>query len=580
MKNLKKILMLVLAAAMLLSLAACGEKPADKPENTPTPDYVYASEFTTLPNTYEGQEAYFDIRIIDENGFLGVVSEKVGERELEEGEIVTYEGQLDVYEQRLYRMDFSGKMTKLAYEPMKVTTEHGGEQTSWINGLIGTDDGFVSIEEVYTSWNNAPASVSPESDEYYMYYQSEDHYYVRTLDAEGRELKMAEMDVSSLLNNGEYVNAYRAAVLEDGSVLLTGENALYVFDSGDGRLLYRVETDMAWIMNVFSTSEGEVFVMGYVEEPNGWFPVLRPFDAKSRRLGASMSIDGDLYDVIPGSGNYLLYYTNGDTLYGYDREKKEGVKLFNWIAVDVLKDDLTGYTVLEDGSVLGLMTEWDKNYEKATRTLVSIREVPSTTLPEKTVLTLAVDYLDWDLRRELVHFNRTNGTTRIEVLDYSEYNDYEKDYGENGSGEDSGLTKLRTEILAGNLPDIIALTGMPTRQLAAKGLLMDLYPLLDADPELSREDIFPNVLKAMETDGKLSFVTSSFYIYTCVGARAVVGDTPGWTYAQLNEAMATMPEGCSVFGVGTTRDSVLETWAHAEGSSLQLELLRGAAYRI
>ena len=567
MKRLTKAFCILLAAAMLLSLAACG-KSGGKAETTPTPDTVYVSEFKTFPGTYQGGEGYFNIQIIDDSGFIGTANEVVSQREPAEGEIAEYEGQFNIEEPRLYRMDFDGNLTKLAYEPMKPSVEReDAEASTWINSLLKTDDGFLAIEEVYVSWNTAPKSVERWSDEWYNYTQSQDEYYIRRLDENGRELSCAKMDLDAARRDEEYFSPYRVVLLPDGSLLTSGEAALYAFDSGDGSFLYRIDSDFTSIVNMFRCADGRILVSGYRETLREWKLELRELDTAKRKLGATFPAEGDLYNAIPGTGPYLLFYTDGNNFYGYDEAKKEPVKLFNWINVDVLSDELDSYTVLPDGSVIGLMTEWDKNYENATRTLVTVHEVPYSTVPEKTVLTLATDGLDWNVRRELVRFNRMSDTTRIEILDYSEYDNYETDFDENGVGELGGMTKLRTEILSGKMPDILDLSGMPTRQLAAKGLLMDLYPLLDADPELSREDIFPNVLKALETDGKLTSVSSGFYIETCVGASKVVGDTPGWTYRELNAALATMPEGCSVFGVYTTRETILQTM-------LQLDLGR------
>ena len=559
MKRYTRFFVLLMAAVMLLSLTACG-KGGSKPAATPTPESVYTSEFTTFSGSYSGSEARFNVRLVDEDGFVGTINELVGQREPYEGEVAEWDGQFDVYETRMYRMDFSGKMTKLDYEPVKVSAEReDAEVGCWLSGMLKTDSGFLAVEEVYVSWNDAPEDVQPFSDDWYMYSQSEERYYLRHLDENGREIGSAQMDLTAIPDEGGYFSPYRIAMLDDKTVLTSGENTLYAFDVETGRYLYRIDTDLEWIMNLLQTADGEIYVAGYGGGANGYSTVLRPLDAQTRKLGESLPVEGDMYSAISGGGKYLIYYTNGNYFYGYDQETQEEVKLFNWINVDLLSDDLNSYAVLADGTVVGLLTEWDKNYEKATQTLVKVREVPYASLPEKTVLTLATDGLDWNLRRELVRFNRNSDTVRIELLDYSEYDDYENDFDENGVGEFGGMTKLRTEILAGNMPDILDLNGMPTRQLAAKGLLLDLYPLLDADPALSRDDIFPNVLKALETNGKLTSVCSGFYIQTCIGAASVVGDTPGWTYQELNDALATMPEGCSVFGISTTRNSVLET---------------------
>ena len=82
---------------------------------------------------------------------------------------------------------------------------------------------------------------------------------------------------------------------------------------------------------------------------------------------------------------------------------------------------------------------------------------------------MAVMYLDYNTQNAVIKFNRASKDVRIELIDYSQYNN-EKDWS-------AGLTKLTTEIMAGNMPDIISVSEqIPYRQLAAKGLLEDLYP--------------------------------------------------------------------------------------------------------
>ena len=77
----------------------------------------------------------------------------------------------------------------------------------------------------------------------------------------------------------------------------------------------------------------------------------------------------------------------------------------------------------------------------------------------KTTLTLAAQYLGSDLRADVLNFNRSSDKYRIEVTDYSEFNT-EDDY-------TAGLTRLNTEIISGNTPDILAVSGLPIEQYAA-----------------------------------------------------------------------------------------------------------------
>jgi ABC-type glycerol-3-phosphate transport system substrate-binding protein len=208
--------------------------------------------------------------------------------------------------------------------------------------------------------------------------------------------------------------------------------------------------------------------------------------------------------------------------------------------------------VSDDGVVTGVSTDYDMKSRTYTVELVDVRKAPYDSVPHKQSISLAVLYLDFNVQDMIIDFNRRNDQYRIDVLDYSEY-------GTDKDGNDAGLTKLNTEILSGSVPDILCLNGLNYRQLANKGILEDLYPYIDKDSELNRSDFFPNVLAALEVDGKLCSTVSSFFISSAIGSAAVVGDTPGWTYDEFNAALASMPEGCTAFDQYVTRDSILST---------------------
>ena len=79
MKKIKNILSLLLAAAMILSLAACGKNSEIKTEETPTPEYVYTSEYKTLQEGERGLNAV----LFTQDGFYSLDHEKIGDKEHE-----------------------------------------------------------------------------------------------------------------------------------------------------------------------------------------------------------------------------------------------------------------------------------------------------------------------------------------------------------------------------------------------------------------------------------------------------------------------------------------------------------------
>ncbi len=558
MKGMKKILALLLAALLLLALAACGQSESgngdsesgrsggrSRSKETPAPEFVYKANYTPIATDGDQMRSFYP-RLVTEEGFYCVSTEVIGQRELYEGEVLQWDGQLDIYENRLYRLGVDGSFSRLEdYEPMKLEVEEGHEFNDGISCMAKLPDGFLCLEDTYESWSTAGEGVERYSDDWYMSYQNLERFFLRRLDENGRELSCTELDVEDMMQQNGYVYFGSMIALNEKEVLMAGDSGLVIFDIETGKQTGKID-GVDWAQAMLTLHDGRVAVAYYGDKGQQ----LSIIDTEKKALGETWSLQGDLYQVVSGGGDYDFYYNNGVNFFGYSLENGKAEKLFNWINCDVDNSNINGFTVSSEGKVVAVNTEWDKNYENSTTSLITMEKVPASSLPQKEVLTLAVQYLDWEARRQIIDFNRHHDDLHIEVQDYSEYNT-EEDY-------DAGLTKLRTEMLAGNCPDIISLNGLPAKQFAAKGLLADLYPLIDADPELSREDFFPAVLRAMENNGKLYSTCSSFEIISAVGAASVVGTEPGWTYADLMAALREMPEGCTVFSTGETRYDVLQ----------------------
>ena len=82
---------------------------------------------------------------------------------------------------------------------------------------------------------------------------------------------------------------------------------------------------------------------------------------------------------------------------------------------------------------------------------------------------MATMYVDDSTQKAVIDFNRSNDEYRVDLIDYSEYNT-EDDY-------NAGLTKLNTEIMAGNMPDILASIPRPLPPVRGKGAARGSLPL-------------------------------------------------------------------------------------------------------
>ena len=555
-RSIKRSLSLLLILCLALSLGACGKGSDGGSQTkdsaaTPAPDFVYAAAYQDI---HTESEIDYAPELICDGGFLLSYREKVGERPIPQGVTPEYEGEYDIMEPRLALGSQDGSITPLAaYTP--VSPEIDGEdkrdfQTSQtINRVLRNEEGnLVVLESVYTSWSEAPEDVKADDPDYFNYLQSDSAYYLRTLDETGAELSRGKLE----LTDPDNFYADNSQLDEQGNLVVSREGGILAFKP-DGSPAYQIDFE-GWVYSMAKLKDGRVGVYVYDMSATDYSKAmaLRIIDSAAGSFESkTYTLARAVYEVISGGGDYDLYYSSGTHFYGYKLAEESGEMLFDWIGCDVNSNALQLVSVREDGVVEGFIGNYDEAADDYSFEYVSVSKVPYDAVPHKESLSMAVMYLDYHTQQAIIDFNRSNDKYRVDVRDYSEYNS-EDDYS-------AGLTKLTTEIMAGNMPDILSVAeSIPYRQLAAKGLLEDLYPYIDADEQLSRGDFFPNVLSAMELDGKLYAACAGFAVETAVGASSVVGDTPGWTYDDYYAALATMPEGCDGFDIGVDRDTMLE----------------------
>ena len=105
---------------------------------------------------------------------------------------------------------------------------------------------------------------------------------------------------------------------------------------------------------------------------------------------------------------------------------------------------------------------------------------------------------------------------------------------------DQALLKLNTEILSGNCPDLLFLPRLSPYPYIGKGLIRDLTPFFDEDPEIGTEDLV--ALKALQYQGGIYYMGSTFSLETRVGRESDFGDTFGWSIQQYLDFEQKLPE--------------------------------------
>lgn len=591
--KMRKTLCLIMALAMVFGLlSACGG--GDGKTDTETPEYTYVPTYTEL-----GSDIGYVYNTVVSGGLIYVAGEVEGEEIVEEypsydengNPILDEEGNPVMEEYTYTRTEpamFTVNIDGTDFKRMESYTapefpEEAEGGSFWINNLCSVPNGGVAVvENVYYSIpvygedggdggdtaaedtpvaSGAPLAATssdisvdapaPDTSGQPMDYQYVEKYNLRVFDASGAQTFCAEL--SSLIESEDYFYVSAFAVSGTGeAVLMANGNAIYVLNA-DGSLKGSIDTsDLSnGISNFVTLGDGSVAALVYGEDYAAFD--LRPVDTAAMQLGeATASLPTDAYSARPSGGGYDFCYNKGESFYGYKLADGSEEKLVTWINCDVNSNNVTSPYITEEGNIVCLSSEYSNTGDGATTYFITLTKTPYDQVPQKTTLTLACVYLGYDIKNQILDFNRKSSDYRIEVRDYSEFNT-EDDYS-------AGYTKLITEIGSGAVPDIMLTDGLPIETFGAKGLLADLWPFIDADEELGgRAGVVEPVFNALSQDGKLYEISSSFYITTIAGPASIVGTEPGWTYEEMYAALDQMPEGCELFSLGTTRSDVFSS---------------------
>ena len=449
------------------------------------------------------------------------------------------------YQTCLFSMKTDGtNMQRLSDFTLLVTGDNM-DTYSYICGMKADKDGNLWVLENLTEMSyDLPDDFDPEIDNQWDYMTDEKRtYYVRSFSSTGAELQSICLNEVAGMNL-DHAYLYEFAVDYDGFMYIDGSDTgnIYIL-APDGTLSFTLPVD-GWLSGFAKTADGSVLV---VMQPNRGQTQVSRVDTAARKWGQSYDCSGYPYNFAQGDEEYDFYYNDGSALYGYDLEKGEATSILRWLNCDVDGNQLSFCKVLENGNILLMNTEYTNNGSKVS--LIELVKTPRGEVVTKETLTLATLY-SYGVRDAVLEFNRTNTQYRIEVVDYSEYNT-EDDY-------TAGITKLNTEIISGNIPDMISVSELPFDQYAAKGLLADLYPFIDSDPEISRENLMQNVLDGMSTDGKLYIISPGFGIITMLANGKAVGTEPGWTIAELQQTIKENPQADMPLGMYMPREQILQ----------------------
>lgn len=499
---MKKIVGL-LAAIMVLSLTACG---GGSEESKATKEHVYRMEEVSIEEV-EDKNTISDYFLREDTLYI------IGYNWMEESrETYIVKKKLDGSESSMVTLTLTNNQ--------------------YMGSLTVDDEGnYYCVLNEYFEDNSDPEN-----------YVWEENYYLLKMDGEGNELWK-----QSLKGEGEdsYYGVNWMKILGDGRIAIADAYGLTLYDT-QGNVLKKVKQEEdSYMGDLIQLTDGTILNMSYSSENNKY--MLQKMDIETGEKSEEYYVPGisSMYSYFPGISHDLLLVSNVG-VYGYNLGDEEVTELMNFIDSDLNASYVYSIVPVSETEFYGMIND---NLTGNT-VLMKFTKVDPKDVVDKKILTLGCNGIGWDIRNQVVQFNKTNEKYRIQIRDYSQYNT-DEDY-------TVGLTRLNTDIASGYVPDILVMdTSLPVESYISKGLFEDLYGYIDKDEELNKEDYFQNILRAYESNGKLYQLVPSFSIFTVAGKTSDVGAEPGWTLEELNEVMAGKPEGTLIFA-RETRASMLQ----------------------
>lgn len=333
-----------------------------------------------------------------------------------------------------------------------------------------------------------------------------------------------EVSLDDTLTGCSYISAM---AVRDGIVYLAADGAWVIACKADSELLWK---QAAPEINCFFTAQ-DGQLLAWTRQEQAIYTVEEDSIQTICTLPALFCTGTE--QLYPGENtSYDCIVCTGDVFFGWSIADVAVTQLFSCDEVGLYAMDVEAFCGIGNGQYLGLEYDPSAADEGGQRLFW---------------LTPAEE--DFTEKRTIRVAGSRSSILSMAIRDFAlmypeyqvEYVDYDTLYGEQAQ------QRLLMDMLYGDCPDLLFVNGLPFEQYARQGLLEDLYAYLDADETLSRADLTPNLLSALETDGALYRLPQTYMLDTTVGLQENVGGVEGWTMAGFLDTVQAHPEISSVF---------------------------------
>ena len=503
-----------------LIITGCGGQ-SDKSINTESGKADVENYTKIWQDTHVNLNHTYDLSVVKENMIYSAYSTNSEVRLVyqnkEDGVILNEITLSDIDEVQNINADTNGNVY--------VTGNKGEQSSSWKVDALGniTSLGNVVLEDTDNMVLSAiPKGVFADSEErYYFWYRM--CLPVTEIYSEEEIKKLAE-EVDGIWGAKAYVDR------------------IYVKNSQLDTIFYVQVADMRESRLINFYIDNNETPMLFAEDEGGFYVEKIDLEqrCKAEKTYSNTDIELSLNATsIASTEDGFLFCQNG-YLFCFDYSSETYTKLLNLSSYGISSEN-----ILYLGEKNGIIEFVDVPEAGADAVYTTLVEGES----QKEIITLGVLEPLPELEKIVSGYNRLQTDFRIQLVPYLSG---ETDY-------DEAANRLKMDIITGNAPDIIDVSGVDYSAMSDKGVLVDLYEYMTDEEELQSKDILTSVKNAYEIGGKLYSVAPAFQLYTMWGKPEVIQNQSGVTLAQLHTILNYAGKDINAISGFSADESVLTT---------------------
>lgn len=366
-------------------------------------------------------------------------------------------------------------------------------------------NGNACLLMLYAEYDGGPA------EDYEKYFdEAEESLIIHNFDENGTETGIIEIE-----NADKYFRLdipIDNIIYYDGKYIITTPDGYYIFDE-NGQLISNVnESAIEFTVD----SKGKLVSSKW--EDFCYIGENMMYSDNATKYGEYVKRTGKLFT---GVGAYAFFGVMQQGIYGITADG-QAIQLMDFLGSRIMSNEIYDVAYVGEGKFVAYSVS-----DLGTRSMLSLTVRPDDYVESRQKVVIAMEDLNSYVNDSATEFNKFSNDFETEIRKY-EY----------------GTDALKADILSDNAPDVYVYNNADLIQnYTNMGAFEDMYELMDEYGGITKDNILPNILEAMEYKGGLYAIPTTFDVKCNIAWSEVLGrEYSNWTTEEFFDFVETMPE--------------------------------------